>query len=163
MKKFIEALNNGKGFAFLTDWEKYSELTKDQMRDIAKELVYAIENSGLIKSDINDIYETATENLTESYHYETEGGIKEIMKQYDVELAIINQDGIIEMWDADAIQDYITAESAEEALDLAKDYIRNSIINNGNDPDKEIIELRAREIGIDYLPIEGMDGWIYSN
>lgn len=72
MKNFIEALNNGKGFAFLTDWEKYSELTKDQMRDIAKELVYAIENSGLIESDINDIYETTTENLTESYHYEFE-------------------------------------------------------------------------------------------
>lgn len=72
MKEFIEALNSGKGFDYLTDWEKYSELTKDQMRDIAKELVYAIENSGLIKSDINDIYETATENLTESYHYEFE-------------------------------------------------------------------------------------------
>ena len=72
MKNFIEALNNRKGFDFLTDWEKYSELTKDQIRDIAKELVYAIENSGLIESDINDIYETATENLTESYHYEFE-------------------------------------------------------------------------------------------
>ena len=32
MKEFIEALNSGKGFDFLTDWEKYSELTKDQMR-----------------------------------------------------------------------------------------------------------------------------------
>lgn len=72
MKNFIKALNNGKGFDFLTDWEKYSELTKDQMRDIAKELVYAIENSGLIESDIKDIYETTTENLTESYHYEFE-------------------------------------------------------------------------------------------
>lgn len=87
----------------------------------------------------------------------------EIMKQYEVELAIINQDGIIELWDADAIQDYITAESAEEALDLAKDYIRDCIINNGKDPDKEIIELRAREAEIDYLPIVGKDGWIYSN
>lgn len=72
MKNFIKALKDGKGFDFLTDWEEYSELTKDQMRDIAKELVYAIENSGLIKSDINDIYETATENLTESYYYEFE-------------------------------------------------------------------------------------------
>ena len=72
MKEFIEALNSGKGFDFLTDWEKYSELTKDQMRDIAKELVYAIENSGLIESDINDIYETTTENLTESCYYEFE-------------------------------------------------------------------------------------------
>ena len=64
MKEFIEALNSGKGFDFLTDWEKYSELTKDQMRDIAKELVYAIENSGLIESE--------TENLTESCYYEFE-------------------------------------------------------------------------------------------
>ena len=72
MKKFIEALNNGKGFDFLTDYEKYSELTKDQIRDIAKELIYAIEESGLIKSDIKDIYETATEELTEQYSYEFE-------------------------------------------------------------------------------------------
>lgn len=72
MKEFIEALNNGKGFAYLTDYENYSELSKDELRDIAKELVYAIENSGLIKSDINDVYETATENLTESYYYEFE-------------------------------------------------------------------------------------------
>ena len=72
MKKFIEALNNGKGYDFLTDYEKYSELTKDQIRDIAKELIYAIEESGLIKSDIKDIYETATEELTEQYSYEFE-------------------------------------------------------------------------------------------
>ncbi len=72
MKKFIEALNNGKGFDFLTDYEKYSELTKDQIRDIAKELIYAIEESGLIKSDIQAVYETATEELTEQYSYEFE-------------------------------------------------------------------------------------------
>ena len=72
MKNFIEALNNGKGFAFLTDWEKYSELTKDEMRDIAKELIYAIEESGLIKSDIKAVYDTAEENLKERYDYEFE-------------------------------------------------------------------------------------------
>ena len=72
MKKFIEALNSGKGFDFLTDYEKYSELTKDQIRDIAKELIYAIEESGLIKSDIQAVYETATEELTEQYSYEFE-------------------------------------------------------------------------------------------
>lgn len=72
MKKFIEALNNGKGFDFLTDYEKYSELTKDQIRDIAKELIYAIEESGLIKSDIQAVYDTATEELTEQYSYEFE-------------------------------------------------------------------------------------------
>jgi hypothetical protein len=56
----------------LTDYEKYSELTKDQIRDIAKELIYAIEESGLIKSDIQAVYETATEELTEQYSYEFE-------------------------------------------------------------------------------------------
>ena len=70
MKNFLEALNSGKGFEFLTDYEKYSELTKDQIRDIAKELIYAIEKSGLLESDIKDVYATATENLTERYDYE---------------------------------------------------------------------------------------------
>lgn len=83
MKNFIEALKNGKGFDFLTDYEKYSELTKDQMRDIAKELVYAIEHSGLIESDINDIYETATENLMECYHYEFEESKKDGLQFVD--------------------------------------------------------------------------------
>jgi hypothetical protein len=72
MKEFIEALNSGKGFAYLTDYENYSELSKDELRDIAKELIYAIEESGLIKSDIQAVYETATENLTESYYNEFE-------------------------------------------------------------------------------------------
>lgn len=72
MKKFIEALNNGKGFEYLTDYEKYSELSNDELRDIAKELIYAIEESGLIKSDIQAVYATATENLTESYYNEFE-------------------------------------------------------------------------------------------
>lgn len=72
MKQFIEALNNGEGFSFLTDYEKYSELSKDEIRDIAKELIYAIEESGLLKSDIAAVYETATEQLTERYDYEFE-------------------------------------------------------------------------------------------
>lgn len=72
MKGFIEALNSGKGFAYLTDYENYSELSKDELRDIAKELIYAIEESGLIKSDIQAVYETATEELTEQYSYEFE-------------------------------------------------------------------------------------------
>ena len=72
MKNFVEALKNRQGFDFLTDYTKYSELTKDQIRDIAKELIYAIEESGLIKSDIQAVYETATEELTEQYSYEFE-------------------------------------------------------------------------------------------
>lgn len=70
MKNFVEALKNRQGFDFLTDYTKYSELTKDQMRDIAKELIYAIEKSGLLESEITEIYETAEENLTERYDYE---------------------------------------------------------------------------------------------
>lgn len=42
------------------------------MRDIAKELIYAIEESGLIKSDIQAVYDTAEENLKERYDYEFE-------------------------------------------------------------------------------------------
>lgn len=83
MKEFIEALNSGKGFAYLTDYENYSELTKDELRDIAKELVYAIEESGLIKSDIQAVYATATENLTESYHYEFEESQKDGLQFVD--------------------------------------------------------------------------------
>ena len=33
------------------------------MRDIAKELIYAIEEAGLLESEITEIYETAEENL----------------------------------------------------------------------------------------------------
>ena len=68
MKNFVEALKNRQGFDFLTDYTKYSELTKDQMRDIAKELIYAIEESGLIKSDIQAVYDTAEENLKKRYN-----------------------------------------------------------------------------------------------
>ena len=70
MKNFVEALKSGKGFDFLTDYTKYSELTKDQIRDIAKELIYAIEKAGLLESEITEIYETAEEYLTERYDYE---------------------------------------------------------------------------------------------
>ena len=72
MKQFIEALKNGEGYPFLTDYKKYSELTKDEMRDIAKELIYAIEESGLINSDIQAVYDTAEENLKKRYDYEFE-------------------------------------------------------------------------------------------
>ena len=72
MKQFIEALKNGEGFSFLTDYEKYSELTKDEMRDIAKELINAIEKTEQMNSDIQAYYDTAEKNLKEQYDYEFE-------------------------------------------------------------------------------------------
>lgn len=72
MKNFVDALKSRKGFEFLTDYKKYSELTKDELRDIAKELIYAIEESGQLEQTIEEIYETAEENLTAQYHYEFE-------------------------------------------------------------------------------------------
>ena len=68
------------------------------------------------------------------------------MKKYDVEMAIINTEGSIENWDSDAIQDYVEAIDAEEAMDFAKDYITECIINDGCDPDEVPIILRAREV-----------------
>lgn len=72
------------------------------------------------------------------------------VKMYAVETAIIENDTITG-WDADAIQENIEAATAQEAMELAKDYITECIINNGNDPEEAEIILRAREItGNDY-------------
>ena len=70
MKNFVDALKSRKGFEFLTTYEKYSELTKNELIDIAKELIYAIEESGQLEQTIEEIYETAEENLTAQYHNE---------------------------------------------------------------------------------------------
>lgn len=67
MKNFVDALKSRKGFEFLTTYEKYSELTKNELIDIAKELIYAIEESGLLEQTIEEIYETAEKNLTAQY------------------------------------------------------------------------------------------------
>ena len=67
------------------------------------------------------------------------------MKKFTVETAII-ENGTVVGWDADAIQDYVEAIDAEEAMDFARDYLRDCIINNGGDPDGEEITLRAREV-----------------
>ena len=110
MKNFIEALNNGKGFDFLTDYEKYSELTKDQIRDIAKELIYAIENartkSGLLESDIKDIYETATEELTDSYYYEFEES-----EENDLQFVDTQKNAILGIGDDCGFDEYDLAEN----------------------------------------------------
>ena len=75
------------------------------------------------------------------------------MKKFDVEMATITG------WDADAIQDYVEAIDAEEAMDLARDYLRDCIISNGGDPDEEEIVLRAREVINDECGDFGE--WIY--
>lgn len=62
------------------------------------------------------------------------------MKKYEVELAIFNDSGAIEMWDCDSIPDYIEADSEIEAIDLAKAYIDDQ----GGDSKNE--EFRAREV-----------------
>lgn len=67
MKNFVDALKSRKGFEFLTSYEKYSELTKNELIDIAKELIYAIEESGQLEETIEEIYETAAENLIAQY------------------------------------------------------------------------------------------------
>lgn len=67
------------------------------------------------------------------------------MKKFTVETAIIKK-GTVVGWDADAIQDYVEAIDAEEAMDFARDYLRDCIISNGGDPDEEEMVLRAREV-----------------
>ena len=67
------------------------------------------------------------------------------MKKFDVEIAITENEAITG-WDSDAVQDYVEAIDAEEAMDFARDYLRNCMINNGFDPEEEEIVLRAREV-----------------
>ena len=72
ISEFVRVLQDGKGFNYLTDYDQYSKLSKDQIRDIAKELIYAIEHTGLLGCEIEDIYKTVEENLIERYDYENE-------------------------------------------------------------------------------------------
>ena len=80
------------------------------------------------------------------------------MKKFTVETAII-ENGTAVGWDADAIQDYVEAIDAEEAMDFARDYLRDCIISNGGDPDEEEIALRGREVINDECGDFGE--WIY--
>ena len=80
------------------------------------------------------------------------------MKKFTVETAII-ENGTVVGWDADAIQDYVEAIDAEEAMDFARDYLRDCIISNGGDPDEEEIVLRTREVINDECGDFGE--WIY--
>ena len=65
MEEFLEAMNNGKGLDFLSDYKKYQKLSYDDLRNISKELCYAIEDADLLKGEKEDIFEIATENLSE--------------------------------------------------------------------------------------------------
>lgn len=79
-----------------------------------------------------------------------------ITKKYTVEVAFLKNYPI--EWDADAVQDYVEANSAEEAMSLARDYIRDCIIENGENPDEHGFALRAAVI-TDFDHGE----WIYEN
>lgn len=61
---FLNAMNNGKGFTWLS--ENGHKLRNRELVDIAKELVYAIEDAGLINIDRENIFRIATENLEDS-------------------------------------------------------------------------------------------------
>lgn len=77
------------------------------------------------------------------------------MKKYIIEMAII-ENGTITGWDSDAVQETVNAETAAGAIELAKDYIRDCIRDNGLNPDETEIILRAAEM------IGGERGeWIY--
>lgn len=65
MEEFLNAMNNGMGLTFLSNHEKYQNLSYDDLRNIAKELCYAIEDADLLKGEKEDIFEIATENLSE--------------------------------------------------------------------------------------------------
>lgn len=67
------------------------------------------------------------------------------MKKFEVEISII-ENGTITGWDTDAIQDYVEATDAEEAMSFARDYLRECMTNNGHFSDKEDSVLRAREV-----------------
>lgn len=67
------------------------------------------------------------------------------MTKYDVEIAIVENETITG-WDAEAVQDHIEAVDAKDAMDHAKDYLTECMINNGFNPEKEEIILRTREV-----------------
>lgn len=63
MNEFLEALHKGLGFTWLR--ENYMRFTKSELADIAKELIYAIEESSIFDSDKKEIFDIVDENLRE--------------------------------------------------------------------------------------------------
>ena len=49
------------------------------------------------------------------------------MKKFNVEI----RNDITDVWDGDAIEDVVEAETEEEAIELAKQYLKDCIIDNG--------------------------------
>ena len=62
MDNFLDNMDEGNGFTFLSDYESYGELSKDELRCIAKEAIYAMEKY-CDKSIIENIRDTMRENL----------------------------------------------------------------------------------------------------
>lgn len=66
-----------------------------------------------------------------------------LMKKFNVEI----RKNYNECWDGSAVNDYVYAENAEEALELTKDYLRDLIIQNckyTEDADNEIEEMENK-------------------
>ena len=101
------------------------------------------------------------------------------MKEFDIEIK--NEDGVAEAWDSDTFQDPIKAETAEEAIALAQDYLHERKVDSikytvdGKSYDKydkeinfdEKILIRAAEIKFDkefgeQIRPEAED-WVYSD
>ena len=65
-----------------------------------------------------------------------------------------------ELWDRDAIGDYIEAVDAGEAIEIAQDYLLECAINNGHyDIDRDDFEVRVAEIDENYDHGE----WVYDD
>ena len=68
------------------------------------------------------------------------------MKKFNVEI----WNDINSVWDGDSVEDYVEAETEEEAIELAKQYLKDCIIDNGYGADEvnEVDEwlFRATEV-----------------
>lgn len=61
LKEFMENFNNGLGFTYLQN--EGHNLSKHDLIDIAKELIYAIEDAGLLDVDKKEIFSKFNENM----------------------------------------------------------------------------------------------------
>ena len=74
MEQFVDCLRNNPDHAFDFIANEYYKFSKDELKDICKELLYGIyhaESRGRItKDDSKVIYECAADSLDESYNEE---------------------------------------------------------------------------------------------
>lgn len=69
------------------------------------------------------------------------------MKKYNV--SIQTPEMLYWEWNDDAVEDYVEAESEDEAIEFAKDYLRECCIDNRCDPDiVDTWSFRATEKGV---------------